>query len=128
MTIVVGYVPRRDGLAALEAASREAVRTGDRLVVVASPDPTRSGGVDVRDVETVCRGLGLPADALEVRSAQDDRTAAELILATVEALGARLAVVGLLTGRPGGPGPVSAAETVIAAAACAVLAVRELGT
>ena len=46
MSIVVGYVPRREGLAALEAAVAEALRRNEPLVVVnagADADPFGSG-------------------------------------------------------------------------------------
>lgn len=124
MTIVVGYVPRRDGLAALEAAAVESVRLRDRLVVVTAPAST---AVDPRDVHTVCRALGLGAEGVEIEWVPAGRTAAQGILDAAAAHDAALVVVGLRGGRPTtGPGRSATAATVIVSAACPVLAVREV--
>lgn len=125
MTIVVGYVPRRDGLAALEAAAVEAARIGDRLVVVTAAGP--GAVVDPRDVHAVCRALGVGAEGVDIEVVRPGRTPAQGILDAAVAHAADLVVIGLRRARTSSAsGPPSTAHTVLLGAGCPVLAVREL--
>ncbi len=131
MTIVVGYVPRRQGLAAVEAAITEAIRTGERLVVVNAGrdgDPRGTGLADRRDIDDLCRRLadhGVPHDVWQpVRGLSP----ADELLATVDSCAARLLVVGLRYGHPlGVEGDGSTVQQVLLHAACDVLVVRFRG-
>ncbi len=65
MTIVVGYIPRPEGLAAVDAAIVEAVRRGERLIVVNTghhgdnTDPSYAApqDLDALDAQLTARGV-----------------------------------------------------------------------
>ena len=65
MTIVVGYIPRPEGLAAVDAAIVEAERRGERLVVVNTghhgdnTDPSYAApqDLDALDAQLTARGV-----------------------------------------------------------------------
>jgi nucleotide-binding universal stress UspA family protein len=125
MTIVVGYVPRREGLAALDAALAEAERGRERLVVVNAAVPgDRRGLADPRDVASLCRRLaeiGVPHELLQ--PCRGGSAAEELLTAAAEH-SARLVVVGLRGSHPLGSLPGSTVRHVLTEAGCDVLAVR----
>lgn len=131
MTIVVGYVPRQEGLAALDAALAEVERTRERLVVVnACPDGVARGiGLaDRRDIESMCSRLtGLGVD-YEIHQPCRGLAPADELLQAVARSGARLVVVGLRGSRPLGSVPGSTVREVLTDADCDVLAVRPSGT
>ena len=128
MTIVVGYVPRRQGLAALEAAVAESARTGERLVVVnAGPDgePRGTGLADRRDIDALCRVLADRGVPHEVHQPTRGLAPADELLRTAEDVGARVLVVGLRHGHPlGAAGGGSTVRQVLLDAGCDVLVVR----
>ncbi len=131
MTIVVGYVPRRQGLAALEAAVSESARTGERLVVVnAGPDgeARRAGLADRRDIDALCRVLVDLDVPYEVHQPAGGLAPADELLRTAQAVGARVLVVGLRHGHPlGREGGGSTVRQVLLDAGCDVLVVRFRG-
>ncbi|MBD3782396.1 MAG: universal stress protein [Micrococcales bacterium] len=97
MSIVVGYVPRREGLAALEAAVAEALRRNEPLVVVnagADADPFGSGLAERRDLEAMCRPLADAGVSHEIRQPRRGLSPADELLVAVEDSGARLLVLG----------------------------------
>ncbi|MGG5259231.1 universal stress protein [Phycicoccus avicenniae] len=127
MTIVVGYVPRRDGLAALEAAVAEAVRTCEPLVVVnAGPDgsPRRAALADPRDIDAVCRPLADAGVPHEVRQPARGLAPADELVTAAEACAARLLVIGIRPRRPLGGGTDGTVGEVLRLAGCDVLVVR----
>jgi nucleotide-binding universal stress UspA family protein len=132
MTIVVGYVPRRDGLAALEAAVTESARTCEPLVVVNAGrdgDPRRTGLADRRDIETMCSRLADLGVPHEVRQPARGLAPADELLRAAESCGARLLVVGVRRRRPLGVGAGdSTLGLVLRDAACDVLVVRFPGS
>ena len=98
MTIVVGYVPRREGLAALEAAVAEAARTCEPLVVVnagADGDPRGTGLADPRDIDTLCSRLTERGVPHEIRQPARGIPPADELLTAAASCGARLVVLGL---------------------------------
>ncbi len=135
MTVVVGYVARPEGRAALEAAVEEARRTGERLVVVTVPRSTvprattsRSttgapGPVD--DLETLLAGERFPH---EVRRGRGDRVPADALLHAVTESRARLLVIGM-RGRPvmGRLLPGATAQQLVLECPCDVLTVHGPG-
>jgi nucleotide-binding universal stress UspA family protein len=121
-TVVVGYVPKPEGEAALEAAIDEARRRGATLVVVnarrdaAAPEPDLAG---VRDKLTES---GLSFDLREVVQGLD---ASEDLIAVAEDTGAELIVIGLRRRTPVGKLILgSNAQRVLLDAPCPVLAVK----
>ncbi|QIM22156.1 universal stress protein [Phycicoccus sp. HDW14] len=132
MTIVVGYVPRRDGLAALEAAVAEAARAGEALVVVNAgddADPRGRGLADRRDIDAMCTRLvelGVPH---EVRQPARGLVPADELIQAVESCAARLLVVGVRRRRPLGVGSgESTLGQVLRDTECDVLVVRFPGS
>ncbi|PKW26839.1 universal stress protein [Phycicoccus duodecadis] len=125
MTIVVGYVPRREGLAALDAALAEAERARERLVVVnAVMAGERRDLADPRDVASLCRRLAEIGVPYELVQPSRGRSAAEELLAAVAEHRARLVVVGLRASQPLGSHPRSTVRQVLTEVGCDVLAVR----
>lgn len=128
MTIVVGYVPRSDGLAALEAALAEAVRRDEPLVVVnagADADPRGAGRAQRRDIEAMCADLAGRGVPVEVRQPARGLAPADELLEAVRACGARLLVVGLRDGGRPGSGDTTVVRLLVEAE-CDVLVSRFL--
>jgi nucleotide-binding universal stress UspA family protein len=102
VTVVVGWVPRPEGHAALEAALDEVRRTGERVVVVSVPRPGgprsrhQPGGVGVdvalREVDDRLTRAGV---AHEMRRGRGGGAPGDELLETVLATRARLLVIGL---------------------------------
>ncbi len=116
-TIVVGYVPKPEGEAALVQALEEA-RTRDAKVVVVQAHPF-SGAGTLRD--------RLDSSGLEheVRALDADADAAEAIMEVTAELGAELLVIGLRRRSPVGKLVLgSSAQRMLLQAPCPVLAVK----
>jgi nucleotide-binding universal stress UspA family protein len=128
MTVVVGYVARPEGRAALQAAVEEARRTRERLVVVTVPRPATSGsaargfGPGGDDLEALLAGEPFPH---EVRRGRGDLVPADALLHAVTECRARLLVIGM-RGRPvmGRLLPGATAQQLVLECPCDVLTVR----
>ena len=131
MTIVVGYIPRPEGLAAVDAAIVEAERRGERLVVVNTghhgdnTDPSYAApqDLDALDAQLTARGVeqlvgGCPATG----------RLADLVLDAADDVKATLLVIGLRRRSPLGKLITgSTAQQVLLDATCDVLAVKVPG-
>jgi nucleotide-binding universal stress UspA family protein len=127
-TIVVGYVPTPEGLAAIEYAVTEAQRDGARLVVVNSgvrgydSDPAFASASDLDGLAARLTGLGV---AHEIRQATQAISPAEEILQAATDVSADLIVIGLRRRSPVGKLFLgSSSQQVILDAACPVVAVK----
>ena len=123
MTIVVGYVDRPEGRAALEAAIAEARRSGERLVVVSV---VRDGvsGADSAALDARLAGEAFPH---EVRRG-GQWVPADALLRAVTECRARLLVIGMRE-RPvlGRLLPGATAQQLVLESPCDVLTVRAPG-
>lgn len=128
MTIVCGYVPNPQGLAAVDAAIVEAERRGDKLVVVNSgvmgdysgPSFAEPRDLDALDAQLTERGI-----EHEVRQMTRGLAPAEEILSVADEVGADLIVIGVRRRSPLGKLVTgSTAQQVLLDAVCPVLAVK----
>jgi nucleotide-binding universal stress UspA family protein len=131
MTIVVGYVPKPEGRAALRAAVAEAQRRGEPLHVVntargdAVVDPRFASDEDLAEVR---RQLEASDVAFELEHGITGNDGAQDVTAAVERLGASLVVIGLR--RRSQTGKLifgSAAQRILLDVPCPVLAVKADG-
>ena len=131
MTIVVGYIPRPEGLAAVDAAIIEAERRAERLVVVNTghhgdnTDPSYAApqDLDALDGQLTERGI-----AHEIRQPNRGWAPADELLAAADDVDATLIVIGLRRRSPLGKLITgSTAQQVLLDAACDVLAVKVPG-
>ncbi len=127
-TIVVGYVPTPEGLAAFDYAVDEAQRDGARLVIVNSgvrgydSDPAFASATDLDALGEKLRGLGIDHD---VRQSQQAFSPAEEILQAATEVDADLIVIGLRRRSPVGKLFLgSSSQQIILDAACPVVAVK----
>ena len=126
MTVVVGYVTRPEGRAALEVALDEVRRTGERLVVVTVAG---SPGAPLEpDLEDLRRRLAAEPFPHELRRGRGDRGPADALLDAATSCRARLLVIGLRA-RPvlGRLLPGSTAQQLVLESPCDVLTVRSPG-
>ena len=129
-TIVVGYVPKPEGDAALERAIEEAKLRGDKLVVVNSHRGGREyeGEDAVRDDEqmaTVKERLEQSGVEFDLRQLVRGFEPAEDLISIAEANNADLIVIGLRRRSPVGKLILgSNAQRILLDAHCAVLAVK----
>ncbi|MGZ4590899.1 MAG: universal stress protein [Actinomycetes bacterium] len=130
MAIVVGYVPRAEGRAALRRAAEEARLRGTRLIVINS----NRGGRDLDDEDAIRHEKEL-ADVRaqldgegiehEVRQLVRGLEPAEDLIAVAEEVGADFIVIGLRKRTPVGKLILgSNAQKVLLEAPCPVLAVK----
>ena len=128
MTIVVGYIPTPQGLAAVDAAIAEAELRGSRLIVVNSgvmgdysgPSFAHPQDLDALDAQLTERGLDH-----EVRQVTRGLAPADEILSVAAEVGAELVVIGVRKRSPLGKMVTgSTAQQVLLDATCAVLAVK----
>ena len=128
MTILVAYVPRPEGQAALDKGIELAKRRNERLLVVnASPggtkeDASKADVLDVDRVERVLRDAGIDA---EFKQFVRGKNAVEEIQALVETLPASLLIIGLR--RRSAVGKLilgSVAQELLLSVSCPVLAVK----
>ena len=129
-TIVVGYVPKPEGDAALARAIEEAKLRGDTLVVVNShrggreydDDTSSRTEQDLSALETKLKESGLPYD---VRQLVRGFEPAEDLISIAEASDADLIVIGLRRRTPVGKLILgSNAQRILLDAPCPVLAVK----
>ncbi len=126
VTVVVGYVPRPEGRAALEVAVEEARRTGERLVVVGVVPPGGTGRAGPDDgLAAVEERLAGEPFAGEVRRSSGRRVPGDELLNAVTETRARLLVIGMRP-RPvhGRLLPGATAQQLVLEAPCDVLTVR----
>ncbi len=128
MTIVVGYLPTPEGLAALDAAIAEATSRGRKLVVVntgESGDYSTSHFASAQEIDTLDTQLEELGLAHEVRQPTSGRSVADELLSVAEELDAELVVIGVRRRSPLGKLILgSTAQEVLLSAACPVLAVK----
>jgi len=129
-TVVVGYVPKPEGEAALRKAVDEAKLRDAKLVVVNShrggsdfdADASTKAERDMNAVRKVLDDSGVPYD---VRQLVRGFEPAEDLISIAEANGAELIVIGLRRRSPVGKLILgSNAQRVLLDAPCAVLAVK----
>lgn len=128
MTILVAYVARPEGQAALEKGMEIAKRRNERLMVVnASPGGTKEDPsmVDTQErerVEKLLRDAGLNA---EFKQFVRGKSAVEEIEALVESLPASVLIIGLRKRSPVGKLIMgSVAQEILLSVSCPVLAVK----
>ena len=128
MTILVAYVPRPEGQAALDKGIEIAKRRNEHLLVVnASPggphdDPSLA---DVQDYERVQKLLAEPGLNAENKQFVRGKGPTEEIESLVESLHPSLLIIGLRKRSPVGKLILgSVAQDLLLSAACPVLAVK----
>ena len=130
VTIVVGFVPTKEGRAALTRAVEEARMRRARLVVINSnrggrdfdEDSTRAAEAELRRVNDELDGEGLE---LEVRQLVRGNEPAEDLISVANETDADLIVIGLRRRTPVGKLILgSNAQRILLDAPCAVLAVK----
>ncbi len=126
--IVVGYVPKPEGRAALDAAVEEARRRGEDLHVVntsrgdALVDPSYASPDDVAAVRSALEASGV---GFTIDQRVGGRDGAEEVVDAARAHGASLVVIGLRRRTPTGKLIFgSDAQRILLDAACPVLAVK----
>jgi len=128
MTIVVGYIPRPEGLAAVDTAIAEAELRGKRLVVVntghhgdySNPSFASPQDIDALDAQLTERGI-----EHEIRQPTRGLAPADELLDTAAETGASLIVIGIRRRSPMGKLITgSTAQQVLLDAPCDVLAVK----
>ena len=131
MTIVVGYVPKPEGRAALTAALDEADRRGESLYVIntsrgeAYVDPSYASPDDLQQVRQVLEESGVP---YELEQHVGDQDGAQEVVAAAEERAASLIVIGLRRRSPTGKLIFgSDAQRILLDARCPVLAVKAEG-
>lgn len=131
MTILVAYVPRPEGQAALDKGIEIAKRRNERLVVVnASPggkkeDPSFAEAHDFERVQKMLANTGLDA---EIKQFVRGNNAVEEIEALVESLQASVLIIGLRKRSPVGKLIMgSVAQELLLSVSCPVLAVKFFG-
>lgn len=126
MTVVVGYVPSREGRAALDHGVREAVLRHVPLVVVSSrPDRPDDDAALARDLVEHLPVLTAAGLAHETRQLSPGGDTADDILALAQEVKAQLIVVGLRRRSPVGKLLLgSIAQRILLDASCPVLAVK----
>lgn len=128
MTIVVGYVPKPEGRAALRVAMEEADLRGEPLHVLnasrgdAYVDPSFASAEHLAEVRRLLDETGLP---YELEQHVRGRDGAEEIVAAAERLSASLVVIGIRHRSPTGKLIFgSDAQRILLDAGCPVLAVK----
>jgi len=128
VNIVVGYLPNREGSAALDHALSLAKRDGSRLIVVNTgrhgdnADPSFASSQDLDAIEAELTEAGVDH---EVRQVTTPISAAEAIIQTAAEVDADLVVIGLRRRRPVGKLITgSTAQAVLLDASCPVLSVK----
>jgi nucleotide-binding universal stress UspA family protein len=128
VTIVVGYVPKPEGRAALRAALEEAALRGEPLHVVntsrgdAVVDPRFASGDDLAELRRLLEESGVD---FELEHRISGHEGAEDVTAAAQRLGASLVVIGLR--RRSATGKLifgSTAQRILLDAPCRVLAVK----
>jgi nucleotide-binding universal stress UspA family protein len=128
MTILVAYVARPEGQAALDKGMEIAKRRNERLLVVnASPggtkeDPSMIDTDEVERIEKMLRDAGLDA---EFKQFVRGKSAVEEIEAMVESLNVSVLIIGIRKRSPVGKLIMgSVAQELLLSVSCPVLAVK----
>lgn len=127
MTIVVGYVPKPEGRAALRRAAEDAHSRRERLVVVSS---VREASAEAlagyeRELSAVSKALEDAGVDYEVRQLVRGQDASEDLIAIAEEVAADVIVIGLRRRTPVGKLILgSNAQRILLDAPCPVLAVK----
>ena len=128
MVIMVGYVPKPEGRAALDRAIEEAKLRGGRLVVVnASRGDAWStpGYAGVQEIELVKSRLAESGWTYELRQLVRGHEPAEEVVELAEEVGAELIVIGMRHRTAVGKFLLgSTAQRILLDAPCPVLAVK----
>lgn len=131
MTIVVGYIPSAEGLAAVDYAINQAGRTQSRLVVINTGhhgNYADASFADPRDLDALTDQLRSNGIEHEVRQPVQGRSAADEILQAAADTQADLIVIGLRRRSPVGKIITgSTAQQVLLDAECPVVAVKAAG-
>lgn len=129
MTIVVGYVPKPEGRAALQAALDEADRRGEPLYVLntsrgdALVDTSYASPEDLEDVRVLLEESGVP---FELEQRVGGRDGAVEVVEAASDRRASLVVIGLRRRTPTGKLVFgSNAQRILLDAPCPVLAVKD---
>ena len=128
-TVVLGYVPKPEGEAALAASIAEAQLRGADLVVVNS-HRARHGDVEddhrlLTELDDVRARVGEAGVSVDIRHPETGLEASEDLLSVVEELDAELVVIGLRRRTPVGKLILgSNAQRILLDAHCPVLAVK----
>ena len=124
-TVVVGYVPKPEGLAAVRAAVAEARLRSASLVVVSSQRATDDPAAAEQELASVRSDLDESGVAYEVRQLGHGLEPAEDLLSIAESSDAELIVIGLRRRSPVGKLILgSNAQRILLDAHCPVLAVK----
>jgi nucleotide-binding universal stress UspA family protein len=129
-TVVLGYVPKPEGEAALSASIAEAQLRGADLVVVNSHRSHHHGDDEadrriLAELDEVRARVQEAGIAVDVRHPETSLEAAEDLLAIVDEVGAELVVIGLRRRTPVGKLILgSNAQRILLDAHCPVLAVK----
>ena len=130
-TVVVGYIPTPEGIAAFERAKEEALFRESRLVVVntgQNGDFATPSFASPEDIDAIARELREAGLDHEVIQATSGLAAAEEILRVAAAESADLVVIGIRHRTPVGKLLLgSTSQQVLLDASCAVLAVKAKG-
>ena len=131
MTILVAYVPRPEGQAALDKGIEIAKHRNEHLVVVnASPggskeDPSLADVQDFERVQQILVSTGLNA---ELKQYVRGKNAVQEIEALVESLQVSVLIIGLRKRSPVGKLIMgSVAQELLLSVSCPVLAVKSVG-
>ena len=128
MTILVAYVARPEGHAALDKGIEIAKRRNERMVVVnASPGGTKEDAsmIDVQEVERVEKMLKDAGLNAEFKQFVRGKSAVEEIEALVESLQVSVLIIGLRKRSPVGKLIMgSVAQELLLSVSCPVLAVK----
>jgi nucleotide-binding universal stress UspA family protein len=132
VSIVVGYIPTREGRAALRRAAAEAELRKADLIVLNNDAAKNFDPDDTRRFETALEGLrGRLSQAgvsVEVRHLERSKEPAEDLLDAAESSHAELIVIGLRRRTPVGKLILgSNAQRILLDATCPVLAVKATG-
>jgi nucleotide-binding universal stress UspA family protein len=127
-TIVVGYIPTPEGIAAFVRAKEEALFQEARLVVVntgQNGDFTTPSFATAQDIDAIANELGEAGLDHEVVQATGELAAADDILRVAAAESADLIVIGIRRRTPVGKLLLgSTSQQVLLDATCPVLAVK----
>lgn len=124
--IIVGYVPTREGRAALRFAAREALLRSLGIIVIQSArrGADRHDEIAKVDLDAVRSELEAAGLSMELRAGTDEGEPAEDLLAAAEA-GGELIVIGLRRRTPIGKLILgSNAQRILLDAPCPVIAVK----
>jgi len=128
MIILVGYVPKPEGRAALERAVEEATLRGGRLVVINASrgdSYVDSGFAPVQEIELVKSRLAESGVDYEFRQLVRGNEPSEEIVEVAEEVGAELIVIGMRRRTAIGKFLMgSTAQRILLDAHCPVLAVK----